>query len=372
MKQLFKLTWVLILGLLAALPTMAETPMKQNIKVGMADVAININIPESAGMKLENPTGLVINSSMFEKACENFWDENAEGILLTYDGKSITGKVPMELSYQWFNIILNDKATQMNMNLLVLLSQDQANVIDIDLVETEPYYKVNSNFEAYNKFNWQDWYTLAAIAQFMSNNPAYEDPLKWLPDSAYDSWKTAEKEYWGKMYTERMKYIIDFSKCSNLYVKAPAWVKNSSKWWFAAKYAMDYVAIAKMRNNLTVPEPPIEFYSFLSKIDFTDKFLTHFALQPQKVILDKILGISAADIKPIGDTPVKEWQAGVSKALSKAFIPTDLLLDMLAAQSYINQISEEHKALTAKQIENVKSGFGNDLGKIILNRNDKK
>ena len=37
MKQLFKLTWVLLLGLLAALPAMAATPMKQNIKVGMAD-----------------------------------------------------------------------------------------------------------------------------------------------------------------------------------------------------------------------------------------------------------------------------------------------------------------------------------------------
>lgn len=370
MKQLFKQIWLIAIALVAGMPAFAETPA---IKVGEAEVTINIIIPESAGVKLDNPTGLVINSSMFESATENLWDEKAEGTLLTYDGKSIVGKVPMELNYQWFNIILKDEATEMILNLLALLSQEQANVIDINFIEAEPHISITSNLEAYTRFNWQDWYTLSAITQFMSNNAAYErEELNWPENSAYKSWETVEKAYWDKMYPDRMKYIIEFSKCGDLYVKAPAWVKNSSKWWFAAKYVMDYVEIAKMKNNLTVAEPPIEFYSFLSKIDFSNEFLMHFPLQPQKVILDKILGIKAAGIKAIGDTPVKEWQAGVREALSKAFEPTDLLLDLLAAQSYVNQIVEDNKPLTAAQIENVKQGFNNDLGKIILNRNEKK
>lgn len=372
MKQLFRSVVLIAMVLTMSIPVMGEPQMKQSIKTGFADVAINIALPENTGMTLDNPTGLVVNSSMFESAQKDFWGEDIQGTTLTYDGKSIVGKVPMELSYQWFNIILTDKATQMNMNLLVLLSQEKANVIDIKVIEAEPHISISSNLAVYNALNWQDWYTLSAIAQFISNKPAYEDPMQWLPNSAYENWKTADKEYWGKMYPDRMKYIIEFSNCSDLYDNAPAWVKNSSKWWFAANYAMSYVKIAKEMNNLTIAEPPIEFYSFLNKIDFGNEFLTHFPMQPQKVMLDKILNISAADIKAIGEIPVKEWQATVRKALSKAFEPTDLLLDMMAAQSYINQISEQNKPLTAKQIDNVKNGFNNDLGKIILDRNEKK
>ena len=119
MKQLFKQIWLIAIALVVGMPAFAETPA---INVGEAEVAINIIIPESAGVKLDNPTGLVINLSMFESATEYLWDEKAEGTLLTYDGKSIVGKVPMELNYQWFNIILKDEATEMNLNLLAAQS----------------------------------------------------------------------------------------------------------------------------------------------------------------------------------------------------------------------------------------------------------
>lgn len=367
MKQLFKQIWLIAIALVVGMPAFAETPA---IKVGEAEVTFTLNFPEN--FKLDNPTAKVLSMSMFESEGD-IWAENPVGTELKYDGKSFKGRVPLQLEEEWIYIRIEEKESGLNNNLLTLVSQSKPTNIEMNFSLSQPQPTVVSSNAEYSKLNWMDWYTLSSIAQFMPNNPAYErEGLNWPENSAYKSWETVEKAYWGKMYPDRMKYIIDFSKCGDLYENAPAWVKNSSKWWFAAKYVMDYVEIAKMKNNLTVAEPPIEFYSFLSKIDFSNEFLMHFPLQPQKVILDKILGIKAAGIKAIGDTPVKEWQAGVREALIKAFEPTDLLLDLLAAQSYVNQIVEDNKPLTAAQIENVKQGFNNDLGKIILNRNEKK
>lgn len=372
MRHLFKLCLVLAMGLMISLPAFAKTGASQAIKFGTADVTINFNLPANAGVKLDNPSAKVVKSSMFENPVEDLWDKNVDGTLLKYDGKSFVGKVQLELAYEWVNIVLADEATQFNMNLLALLSQETPTVIDVNVIEAEPHLSMTSNVEQYNEFGWQDWYTLSAIASFHSNNPANEKPIEWLPESAYKTWKTAESAYWTVFYPDRLKYIIEASNCGNLYEKSPAWVKNSSKWWFAANYAMNYVLIAKERNNLTLPEPPIEFYSFLKNVNFTDEFLTHFPMQSQKRLLDGILNISAAGIKPIGDAPVKDWQSGVRSALSKAFDASDLLLDILAAQSYVNQLTEQNKPLTATQISNIKSGFNNDLSKIILSRNEKK
>jgi len=371
MKRLFKLTVALAVGFMMNHPASAQSAVPNEIRPGTADVTINFNLPENTGVKLDNPTGKVIKTSMFESPAGNLWAEDIEATPLKYDGKSFVGKVPMELANEWVNVILTDKATQFYINVLTLLSQDSPTTIDMNFSMTEPQLTIISSNPEYNKIGWQDWYTLSAIASLQSNNPASEEPMEWLPDTAYKTWNTADKEYWGRMYPDRMKYIVEFSKCGDLYDQSPAWVRNSSKWWFAAKYAMDYVAIAKAKNGLSLPEPPIEYYSFLKDIDFSEGFLSHFPLQSQKVILDKILNISAAGIKPIGETPVKEWQSGVRSALSKAFTPTDLLLDMLAAQSYINQIVEQGKPLSTKQIDNIGQGLDNDLGKIILNKNRK-
>ncbi len=76
-------------------------------------------------------------------------------------------------------------------------------------------------------------------------------------------------------------------------------------------------------------------------------------------------------IPEIGEMDTRVWKHKTDTILQKVIErPTDLLIDMLAATSYKNQLNRRIP-LSDIQKTNIKKGFDNDLGIIILNENQK-
>lgn len=123
--------------------------------------------------------------------------------------------------------------------------------------------------------------------------------------------------------------------------------------------------------DITVEEPPIESYSFLDSIDFSpDIFLLGYPLMTLRYFLNNILRDIDGGLEDIGERPVKEWKEYMDRKLAPAMEERPkLLLDLLAGMSYVRQLEEE-KPLTPLQIKNINEGFTDDIGKIVLARNE--
>lgn len=92
---------------------------------------------------------------------------------------------------------------------------------------------------------------------------------------------------------------------------------------------------------------------------------------PQAWFLGSILKYPDGGLKDIGETPVAQWQEYAYKKLAPAMQERQkLLLDLLSGMSYANQL-DNGTPLTETQIKNIKEGYTDDIGKIILNRNEK-
>lgn len=135
----------------------------------------------------------------------------------------------------------------------------------------------------------------------------------------------------------------------------------------AKKWAVDFLGV----NPDDIQQPPAEFYRFLNNIDFSPAVLEDFSNTLRQTCTN-IMKDLPVGIKPIGNSPVAEWQSDVKNRLNGIIDnPTQLLLDLLTATSYFNQIQYDRTPLTSVQMANIREFYGDsDLGKIILDRND--
>lgn len=116
--------------------------------------------------------------------------------------------------------------------------------------------------------------------------------------------------------------------------------------------------------------PPLEYYDFMNRIDFSHLTEPHVYSSPY-IILRNIIKYLPVGIEPIGDTPVKEWQRQTAEKLGRVMheVP-ETLLQMLSAASYQMQL-DDNRTFSDAQIHNIKEGYDNDLGRILLNHNQK-
>lgn len=135
----------------------------------------------------------------------------------------------------------------------------------------------------------------------------------------------------------------------------------------AKKWGVDFVGV----DSTAIKQPPLEFFGFMNNLDYSPVMLNDFTNNLRQIcnsiLLDLPVGIS-----PIGNTSINLWQADVKKRL-KGIIdnPSQLLLDLLTATSYFNQIQYHERPLSATQISNiVKFYHGSDLEQILLDRNE--
>lgn len=135
----------------------------------------------------------------------------------------------------------------------------------------------------------------------------------------------------------------------------------------AKTWGRDFVGV----DTSAITQPPLEFYDFMNKMDYSPVILNDFT-NSLRFVCNNILTELPVGIKPIGETPIDEWQSDVKTRLSGIIDnPSQLLLDLLAATSYFNQIQYDNRQLSPIQVSNINHFYSDsDLGKIILSRNE--
>ncbi|MCM1142045.1 MAG: hypothetical protein NC453_26035 [Muribaculum sp.] len=129
-------------------------------------------------------------------------------------------------------------------------------------------------------------------------------------------------------------------------------------------YYLDYRNNSHIKGTL-----PKEFFRFLNNIDYS-QLLTHNPITGPNYLMRKMLSSPDLGLSPIGETPVADWQGTARDSIGRFVddVP-QLLLDLLSATSYVEQIND-NKPLTQKQIDNINSGYKDDLGKLVLKKNN--
>lgn len=117
--------------------------------------------------------------------------------------------------------------------------------------------------------------------------------------------------------------------------------------------------------------PPLEYYRFLNDINY-DSLLDYMPLYSPQHFTKKMLDFFPIKIDPIGETPVGEWQQATKAKLAQVIdsVP-DILLNLLSATSFNRQLDDELKPFSDRQVKNITEGYRDDLGKILLARNEK-
>ena len=214
----------------------------------------------------------------------------------------------------------------------------------------------------------KEWMDIAAVGY----NSEMVDPSVFVPrkKSLYDkSWQEVTDNMVNSLWPEFLKQSIETITLPSF---AEDWVVNTLKKRFASSCILPYVRNADMLLGKSVTEPPMEAYYFLDSINYSpDIFLKNEMNFPQAWFLGSILKYPDGGLNDIGETPVAQWQEYAYKKLAPAMKERPkLLLDLLSGMSYANQL-DNGTPLTETQIKNIKEGYTDDIGKIILNRNEK-
>lgn len=245
----------------------------------------------------------------------------------------------------------------------ILMSQESPMGIIIYIDKSGTILGVHYPYMDMNK-----WMTTSSISEAaLSCNP-----FMFVPEdiSLYQKGWEAVTDY--KMTEIWPKFQQNILKDNTVPEEAADWLLNNQKIRFATQCVLTYTLGAKILANLDVEEPPMAAYSFLDSINYAPEvLLKNTTMMPVRDLFNAILRYPEGGLPPIGDLSIHKWQTEIDSKLSQAMkTRPQLLLDLLAAMSYIQQI-EAGQQLSDTQITNINTELQNDLCKIILNRNAK-
>lgn len=321
------------------------------IKIGEVEVTVTINGLSSE--KLDNTAVIGITSQLFSEPMENI------EIKLSRNGNVFSGTLPLELKNEIGGFIVSTPDTQWGIHSAFRQSEPLYVTVEVDSIGN--YISSTSSYK--DDFTPYEYNDIAdAYMRF------YGDHTPMASKSSYDSWENVREYELKEMLPKMLKESVVASKIPD---SAWPWLYNLLKCRFAAIQILPYVKAAERYLHIDVAEPPIEAYSFLNEIDYSDTLLTHLPFSGVRSFLYALLRFPDGGFGAIGDTPVAEWQQMTREKLAKVVEnPTPLILDLLAAMSYIEQIEVKETPLTQTQIDNIQSGFNDDLDKIILAKNE--
>ena len=243
----------------------------------------------------------------------------------------------------------------------VIFNQNKPVVVSLNMDTDGNIIDVNASGLGLN-----DLENIAGISEgSLSRHPSIFMPHKEM----YNSWKDVRAYQIDSIWPRYLKESIGTNSVPE---EVADWLMNNLKITFATYCILPYVRNAKEISGIAVEEPPMEAYAFLDSIDYSpDVFLkTNMLISPRN-LLQQILKYPCGGMKPIGEMPVDRWQDMVSRKLQPAMKERPkLLLDLLAGMSYIQQIEDNHP-LTDKQKRNIDEGFTDDIGKIVLAKNNR-
>lgn len=141
-------------------------------------------------------------------------------------------------------------------------------------------------------------------------------------------------------------------------------LSNSLRIQYASGRMFFYKQDAARHFKMTVPEPPLSYYSFLQHLDLApEQSLYETNFYPK--FMTRFLKIPAFNIPPIGDSPVKTWIEAVKKNVSKATgTQKPSFYDILAIYAYLNDsqpLSEQQKVNISNYYTGEKAAMGTAL-----------
>lgn len=205
------------------------------------------------------------------------------------------------------------------------------------------------------------------ITRFTSYHLGLSEKEPQITADDYKSWNDFNEKM-DSLYSVQLNYALNGRSIPEA---ASGWLENNLRYFFDANWRMNYRERASRTFNITeaIDTFPMEYYSFLDKIDFSNSFLNHSIYFGPYYLLRKILMIPNL-LNAIGDQSIEEWQSEAKINLSTIINnPPDLLLDLLSTTSYIMQLNDNNQFLSPQQIINIKTNLNKDLGEFVLERN---
>ncbi|MCM1519931.1 MAG: hypothetical protein NC098_04020 [Lachnoclostridium sp.] len=331
---------------MALLSCVAVSAREKSFNFGEADVRVTF---EGLNDK---------NLSVFVETCPVFagLGENKAFKLSESSDSVFTGKVTLEQEEEIVGITIYDSANEFGFPTVI--SQGENNNIVVKLDDNGQIVDVISDHTGKGESPVELSSLSGTFWQFVET-----DKYITVPDSLYNDWHKVRDYEINVMLKKDLASI----QAENL----PDWFINSLLMRFASLNYTPYTAIAQRQNSMTVEEPPVEAYSWLSTIDDSPMMLKHLPSVGLKPYFSTILRFVGGGLEPIGEQPVAEWKNYAAQYLSPAISnPSELTLDLLSAMSYILQIEKDNRPLSAIQIENLKNAYPDDLDKIVLDYND--
>lgn len=370
MKKLLviSIVYLLIQSFMSVNASSETTSQPENaIKIGNAKVAVFVMVIGDGDMdstfRLENFVKDIDISCATRSIFDTEWDDNLTPLTMSLDEFCIYHQeVPLECKEQVGGLRLF-RNSEFQGGSECIFHQDTINTF---LFLLSPQGDIISCH--YPQGDVTDWMNIGMVA----NNSQMLDPSVFFPrdKSLYDKpWQEITKNTNDTLWPEFLKKSVGAVTLPEF---AEDWVVNSLKKYFAWECVLPYVRNADNYFKKKVAPMPMEAYSFLDSINYSpDVFLMNDQNFPQGRFLRSVLLDPDGGFESIGDTPVAQWQEYADNKLTPAMkVRPKLLLDLLSGMSYVCQI-DNGKPLTETQIKNIKEGYTDDIGKIILARNEK-
>ncbi len=334
------------------------------IKLGEAQITVHLHAdksidPEAIEMGV-NWYPLLDNAMTARR-----WAEPIPVILERSDNSTWTGKIPMEVLTKENNqLTIKRKGERSGSYLTVGLNQQRPLTLDITL-NTDGQITDVAHSGGTGRIDRS-----GRLNSFIMDLGHTSEPTKEIYE---DCFKFRDWE----MDSNLRQSIAQVTGGLNVDSDEARWIDNELTHFYMSKTLLGYEEMAKTLGAMyydvdttAISAPPADYYTFLNQVNFSPMILDE--LYPNlRAITNAILNQIPVGIEPIADTDIAEWQQDTKEKLSKVIDnPTDLLMDLLTATAYFEQIQTHQTPLTEVQKSNIRQHYAdNDLGTIILLRN---
>lgn len=360
----FKPKALAMLLLLCACISLHGADASNHIKFGESRITIDGDLPEGA-------IAVVYVGSVFDMPVES------TAYNFKADSGTLNAQVPLDTE-RAIGILRIMAADGMPYAIgMIELSQTKPLVITAAKNDDGSLTFRKSNADGVNSFSiGRDEGNLSMpVGMAMQNLISLESGKRVINDFGLTAEDFNSPELFGAKVDSLLHFVISNSLSGiEMPKEVSPWLGNNMMAGSIAMWPMNFKNLSAMHGNGATPSAslPMEYFKFLNAIDFSPTILTYYPDLPPYSLFRHIIN-DIPGIEPIGDMSVDEWKSRTRSVLEQAIDnqPLDLVLDLLSASSYISQFNDENRPLSPKQIENVKSGYAGDLGKIILSRNDR-
>lgn len=364
---MYKLRHTLVSAIFIALcaTALAASPTTPRIKAGKATLSINFEansttIPDKLQVAVMVP-------SLFDSPFE------CETMALPRDSNSFSADIMLDTEECLVGLIVGTDDQRYSVGM-VELSQNKSLIMNGTF---NPDGTVTYQMSDTDGFNGspldaspdnQGLILSDILMRFAAYRPGDSENEPVISASDFKSWQQAKLKL-DTLYTVQREYALNGRPIPPA---ASQWLDNNLRYFYAGNWMLNYVARAKRNWNTIVETPPLEYFAFLNEIDYGPEILHLTPVFGPYHFLTKILTELPVGIEPIGETDVFEWKANTTEKLSTVIDnPTALLVDLLAATSYVMQLNDDNRPFSATQKENITKGFDNDLSSILFSRNDR-